>query len=100
MSDGLSRVRQHAEAAGRDPTQIGLAYNTLMYNEPEPHILPNGERRRFTGSPQQIAEDIRAWEGLGTSYLMLGFHRHPETDSVEQMLERMEHFATDIKPLV
>jgi probable F420-dependent oxidoreductase len=100
VSDGYSRVHRHAEKAGRDPSEIGLAYNSLEYSEPEPHILPSGERRRFTGAPEQIAEDIRAWEGLGTSYLMFNFHRDLHTDSVDQILERMERFATKVKPLV
>ena len=100
VSDGFSRVRRHAEKAGRDPSEIGLAYNTLNYSEPDPSFLPNGERRSFTGAPEQIAEDIRAWEGLGTSYLMFVFHRNLETDRVEEILGRMERFATRVKPLV
>ena len=100
VSDGITRVRHHAERAGRDSSAIGLAYNTLFYSEPEPHILPNGERRCFTGSPEQIAEDIKAWEDLGTSYLMIGFHRNLDTDSLEEILERMERFATKVMPLV
>ena len=99
VSNGLSRVRRHAEEAGRDPSEIGLAYGTLEYSEPEPHILLSGERRRFTGAPEQIAEDIRAWEGLGTSYLVFNFYRNLHTESLEQILERMERFATRIKPL-
>ena len=100
LSEGISRVRHHAERAGRDPSEIGLAYNTLVYSEPNPHILPNGERRCFTGSPEQIAEDIKAWEELGTSYLMFGFHRNLETDSLAEILARMERFATKVMPLV
>ncbi len=100
VSAGLARVRRHAEEAGRDPSHVGLAYNTLLYSEPEPHLLPSGERRPFTGRPEQIVEDVKAWEALGTSYLMLGFHRNLETDSLDEVLERMERFAAKVMPLV
>ena len=100
VSDGLSQVRRHAEETGRDPSEIGLAYLSLWYSEPEPQVLPSGERRSFTVAPEQIAEDIRAWEELGLSYLMLSLDRNFETGSLEQVLERMERFATMVKPLV
>ena len=36
----------------------------------------------------------------GASYLVFNFYRNLHTDSLEQILERMERFATRIKPLV
>jgi alkanesulfonate monooxygenase SsuD/methylene tetrahydromethanopterin reductase-like flavin-dependent oxidoreductase (luciferase family) len=100
VSAAFSRIHRLAERAGRDPSEIGLAYNSLTYREPEPDFLPSGDRRRFTGSPEQIAADIREWEELGASYLMLSFHRDFATDTLEQILESMERFTTKIKPLV
>ena len=100
VSDGLSQVRRHAEEAGRDPSEIGLAYLSLWFSEPEPQTLPSGERRSFTGAPEQIAEDIGAWDAMGTNYLILSLDANFQKGSLEQVLERMERFATRVMPLV
>ena len=97
LSEYLSRLRAYATEAGRDPSQIDVAYSGGPYNDREAQYRPDGERRTFTGSAEQIADDIKRFEDLGVSYMMLGF---PGGSSRDQGLERMERFTNEARPLV
>ena len=89
------RVRAYAREAGRDPSELGFAYSVGWYDDREAQTGADGQRRRFTGAPRQIAGDIKAFEELGVSHLMLGIG----AGTVEGTMDRMERFATDVKPL-
>ena len=69
IANSLARIRGYAEEAGRDPSQITVAYEG-EWNDQEARILPDGQRRSFTGTPQQIADDIRAFEEIGVQYVI------------------------------
>ena len=58
--------------------------------------MSEGQRRAFTGTPQQVADDIKKFEELGVHSLMLGLG----APTLEQTLERMERFTTTVRPLV
>ena len=96
LSASLDRLRRYAEDAGRDPGAIDLAYSAAWYDDPQARMTPPGERLYFSGTPEQVAGDIRAFERLGVRHLMLGFQR----DTLEETLERMERFMSDVRPLV
>ena len=91
----VSRVRNYARDAGRDPSEIDLAYSAGWYNDREADTMPDGDRRVFTGSPEQIAGDVKAFEELGVRHLMLGL----QADTLDATLERMERFADKVRPL-
>ena len=91
IAEGYTRVRRHAQDAGQDPEDVRLAFS-CSYNTEK----PDGQRRVLTGTPEQVAGDIRAFEQAGVTYLHLNF----QTDSLAQTLERMERFACDVRPLV
>ena len=95
LSDCLSRLRRYAEEAGRDPSTLEVAYSVGWYDDRRASFLPGGDRRILTGEPAQIADDISRLEEVGVGYLMLGFGG-PDLDG---NLERMERFATRVKPL-
>ena len=94
-SEYLERIRRYAEDAGRDPSTIDLAYRGSWFNDREPRMLPTGERQSFTGSAEQIAEDIGEFDSIGVRHLLFDFSGADLNDT----LERMEYFATRIKPL-
>lgn len=96
MRRGIERVREYAAAAGRDPAELDLSYSAGWYNDREAQTTDDGHRRIFTGTPQQVAEDIRAFEGLGVRH----FHFGMQGQSLDESRARMERFATQIKPLV
>ena len=52
------------------------------------------ERRPFSGAPEQVIEDIATYGRLGVSELIVDFRSETLNDS----LERIEHFASVIKP--
>lgn len=96
FAEALDRLQRYAETYDRDPSDIGLAYNAGFYNQQAAQTLPSGERLRFTGGPEQIANDIRAFSELGVRHLMVRFRG----DTLGERLERMEYFMSEIKPLV
>lgn len=95
LSKSLAHLCQYAEDAGRDPSSISIAYSAGWYNESEAVILPNAERRIFTGTPQQIADDAKIFEQLGVAHLIFNF----QSATLEGTLARMEHFAHKVRPL-
>ena len=95
LAEYLHRLRQHAQDAGREPSEIDVAYSAGWYNDREARFLPNGERQVFTGSPDQVADDLKAFEELGVSHMMLRFGGATQ----EETLGHMERFATKVKPL-
>ena len=90
----VRRIHRYAEDAGRDPSEIDLAYSAGWYNDREARII-DGQRQLFTGTPEQVAGDIKAFEDAGVRHMMLGF----QADTLKETLERMERFANDVKPL-
>ena len=75
---------------------IDICFSGGEWVDGEPVALASGGRRPFTGSHQQVASDIRAYERLGVSHLALGFGR----PTLSEMLGRIELFATEVMPLV
>jgi alkanesulfonate monooxygenase SsuD/methylene tetrahydromethanopterin reductase-like flavin-dependent oxidoreductase (luciferase family) len=94
------RIKQHAQEAGRDPASLDFAFSASWYSEHEAERLPDGSRRSFTGTPTQIADDIRRFAEVGVRHTMLPMVVRRPGVTVKQCLERMEHFATKVMPLV
>ena len=90
FSNSVSRLRRYSEEAGREPTEVDLAYNAVNWNECHEEILPNGQRRPFTGNPGQIREDIRSFEELGVRHMLFGF----QEDTLDKTLNQMDRFST------
>ena len=84
-----------AEDAGRDPVEIGVSYSAPSYDDRRESTTPDGERRAFSGSVEQVAGDIRDFEELGVKHLMLGL----QADSLSEALARMERFVAEVRPL-
>lgn len=95
-----AQVKQHAQEAGRDPASIEFAYSASWYNEREAERLPDGARRSFTGTPAQIADDIKRFAEAGVRHMMFPMVVRRPGVTVQASLERMERFATKIMPLV
>ena len=96
LAAGLERLAAYARRFGRDPAEIDTIYRTHQFellNQPA-----DSDRRPFVGSAEQIAADIRQYQELGVSALVLDFLR--QTEDLNLMLERMEAFATQVWPQV
>lgn len=95
-----ARVKRHAQEAGRNPSSIAFAYLAGRHNDQEAQYLPGGARRPLTGTPAQIADDIKRYEEVGVRHMMLSMAVRRPGFTVQQSLERMERFATKVMPLV
>ena len=95
--DELKSKIQHlaslTEKAGRDPASVKTCFSTdLGFN----YGADSSERRTLSGSPEQIAQDIRRYAEVGVDYFLFSYR----SGSVTEVLESMEQFATEVRPLV
>jgi len=87
LLDGLRRL---AEAQGRDPRALTISFKAPVYDESTP---AGGARRPFSGTAQEIIDDIGTYAKLGVSELIFDFR----SEEPKQSLERMERFAELMK---
>ena len=92
MGRSVERLRRYAERAGRDPSEIGVAYRPPRY------LLGAAEDRSqpFMGTAEQIALDVAEFAGVGVGHLVFDFRR----DEVAETVGVMEEFAERVMPLV
>jgi probable F420-dependent oxidoreductase len=95
FAEYVVRVKRYATEAGRDPSSLDFAYSANWYNDQQAQMLPDGQRRPLTGTPQQIADDIKRYEELGVRHMMVNV----QGETQAQTLERMQRFADRIMPL-
>jgi len=97
LETALGDLKRLTEAAGRDPEALTISYKAPLYDvslTTEPQV--GLERRPFSGTTDQVIADIATYARLGVSELIFDFR----SESLSESLERMEHFATVIKPAV
>jgi len=91
----LGDLKRLTEAAGRDPEALTISYKAPLYDVSLTAEHQAGfERRPFSGTTEQIVADIATYGRLGVSELIFDFRSESQSES----LERMEQFATVIKP--
>ena len=98
LADYIARLHLLAEEAGRDPADIAIAYSagwTEEGEESEEQAVASG-RLSFSGSPEQVAQDIRAFEGIGVGHMKFDIKR----TNLSESLERLDRFASEVMPLV
>lgn len=79
-----------AEAEGRDPGSIAISYKVPVSDRTLlAYYASRGERPPFSGTPEQIAEDIARFAGYGVSELIFDFR----SEVLAESLERMERFG-------
>ena len=89
LAENLAYMQRHAERAGRNPADIQVSMKAPLYDASSD---ADGSRRRFSGSPDVVLEDIHAYAEVGVTHLIFDFRssRHAETE------ERMERFAGEV----
>ena len=89
LAENLAYLHRHAERAGRDPAEIQVSMKAPLYDASSD---ADGSRRRFSGLPDVVLEDIHAYAEVGVTHLIFDFRssRHAETE------ERMERFAGEV----
>ncbi len=88
VAGNVAYLKRHAERAGRDPSEIQVSMKAPLYDAGS----EAGGRRRFSGSPDAVLQDVHAYAEVGVTHLIFDFRspRHAETE------ERMSRFAEDV----
>jgi probable F420-dependent oxidoreductase len=97
MKAKIDELKRFTEAEGRDPSTLTLSYKAPLYDVTQSGALEQQtglERRPFSGTTEQIVEDIAAFSQLGVSDLIFDVR----SETLSESLERLEHFATVIVP--
>ena len=90
MARDLEVLSGHVLRAGRNPKSIRVALKGSMFDR-EKQTRP-GQRRRFTGTAEEISSDIRAYQKAGVNCLIFDLRR----PSPAETLERMEWMAKEV----
>ena len=96
MGEYLARLWAYVDDAGRKRSDIAIAYHGGVCNGDSAESGADGKRRPFTGTPAQIAEDVRAYEEVGVRHMFLSF----PGSTVQEVLGRMERFMAEVGPLI
>jgi probable F420-dependent oxidoreductase len=83
----IAELHRLSEAEGRDPATMTIAYKAPLYDV-ELGAAASG-RRPFSGTDDQVREDIATYAALGVQELIFDFR----SDDAARSLERMERFA-------
>ena len=95
FSASLGELRAMAEAEGRDPASIDVAYWAVWYGGGAQQT-DTGERMLLSGSADDIAGDIGALAALGVRHVVLQFLR----PTLGESLDLMTRFAEEVIPKV
>jgi probable F420-dependent oxidoreductase len=94
MKAHLNTLKVMTEAEGRDFSKITISYKAPLYDTGVPDR--DGTRRTFSGTPDDIAGDIRTFAAIGIHELIFDFRGQSTADSIE----RLQRFAAEVMPKV
>jgi alkanesulfonate monooxygenase SsuD/methylene tetrahydromethanopterin reductase-like flavin-dependent oxidoreductase (luciferase family) len=94
MRAHLDTLKRLTEAEGRDFAALTISYKAPLYDASIPDR--DGTRRSFSGSPDEIAGDIRSFAAIGVHELIFDFRG----ESLAVSIERLQRFAAEVMPLV
>ena len=86
----LRSLKRMTEAEGRDFTALTIAYAARLHETPQP--IDSNDRMQFSGSTQQLIDDVETYRKLGVTHLSFDFRR----PSLNETLDRMAWFARDV----
>ena len=94
LAQNLAWLNRYAERAGRDPAELDVAMKTPLYDVAASDGSSSGDspRRRFSGEPDQILQDVQTYEDIGVSHLIFDIRGV----DLAQAVERLEWFAAEV----
>jgi hypothetical protein len=93
MRAHLETLKQLTEAEERDFSRLTISYKAPLYDTDIPS--PDGSRRLFSGTPDEIAADIRHFAAIGVHELVFDCRGQSITESIE----RLQWLAAEVIPL-
>jgi probable F420-dependent oxidoreductase len=87
----LDQLFRLTEAEGRNPAALTISFKAPVYDTSVTTLGP--DRRPFSGSAQQIADDVGTYEKLGVRELVFDFR----SEQLNETLDRMAGFAQALR---
>ena len=94
MTAHLQTLKRLTEAEGRDFKALTISYKAPLYDSAIPDR--DGTRRSFSGTPDDIAGDIRSFASIGVHELIFDFRGN----SIDASVAGLQRFAAEVIPLV
>ena len=88
LAENLALYRDYAEKAGRDPSQLQVSVKAPLYDA----SASGGARRRFSGSADEVRQDVQTYADVGVTHLIFDFR----TGEPKQTEERMARFSEEV----
>jgi len=88
LAENLVLLHQYAEKAGRDPATIQVSVKAPLYDAGD----SSGPRRRFSGSPDEVRQDVQTYADVGVTHLIFDFR----TADPHRTEDRMARFAEEV----
>ena len=82
MVEEIAYLETYCESLNRDPSEVTVVLKAPIYDKENNY---GGKRRRFSGSPEQIHNDIAEYQNLGVSHLVLDTRSSELNQSIEKM---------------
>lgn len=85
---------------GPDPSEIEIGFRVAGLDLS--YAGASAERPRFAGNPEQVAEDIRAYQDIGVSSVVfdIGGVASSRVSSVSPVVETLERLSKQVWPQV
>ena len=88
LAENLALLHDYAEKAGRDPSQLQVSVKAPLYDSNN----SDASRRRFTGSPDEVRQDVQTYADVGVTHLIFDFR----TADPHQTEDRMAQFSEEV----
>ncbi len=88
LAEHLVVLRSDAEKVGRDPSTIQVSVKAPLYDAND----HSGPRRRFTGTSDEVRQDVQTYADVGVTHLIFDFR----AGSASQTEDRMAQFAEEV----
>jgi len=88
LAENLVLLHQYAEKAGRDPAAIQVSVKAPLYDAGD----SSGPRRRFSGSSDEVRQDVQTYADVGVTHLIFDFR----TGDPKQTEDRMAQFSEEV----
>ncbi len=89
LASDIAYMHSYADRIGRDPSEVGVAMKAPLYDT---EGAAGSERRRFSGEPERIAQDIQTYGDLGVTNLIFDVRG----SDLSRILERMAWLSEDV----
>ena len=89
LAANIQMLHNFAESSGRNPTELDIAMKTPLYDSSNSF---DAQRRRFSGTNEEVLQDIQIYSDIGTTHIIFDIRG----DDLNQALERLDWFASDI----